>query len=118
MSEKEIEGFLKLYPEIGKFDVDPSYGEQVPVPEEHVEETLEDQPKEEEIINELIPDQQRQELLDWFSLSHEQLYGALAYYYGHRDEILAREKETAEKAEVMAKKGTKKLEQWRNNRNK
>lgn len=54
-----------------------------------------------------------QELLEWFHLSKEQLYGALAYFYGNREALIAKEKEAAKLAEAMAQEGTQKLREWR-----
>jgi uncharacterized protein (DUF433 family) len=50
-----------------------------------------------------------QELLEWFSLNKEQLYGALAYFYGHQDELNARENEAAELAKKLSQNGLEKL---------
>ena len=57
------------------------------------------------------------ELLSQFKLSQEQLYGALAYYYGHRDEIVARENAANQQAEELGRKGAEKLEAWRKKQN-
>lgn len=54
-----------------------------------------------------------QELLEQFKLTKSQLYGALAYFYDHKDELIASEQEAAELARSMASKGTEKLKQWR-----
>lgn len=54
-----------------------------------------------------------QELLDWFSLSKEQLHGALAYFYGHRDELIERENEAKELAQDLSQNGLEKLRKLR-----
>lgn len=54
-----------------------------------------------------------EELLDWFALSKEQLYGALAYFYGHKDDLIASEHEAAELAQKLSQNGLKKLKDWR-----
>ena len=54
-----------------------------------------------------------QELLEWFSLNKEQLYGALAYFYGHRDEFIAREQEAAALAQKLSQNGLEQLKAWR-----
>ena len=51
----------------------------------------------------------RPELLEWFSLRKGQLYGALAYFYGHRDELIAHENEAAELAKKLSQDGLEKL---------
>lgn len=53
------------------------------------------------------------EILEWFHLTKEQLHGVLAYFYGHRDELIAQEDEAAEQAKKLAQTGTEKLEEWR-----
>ena len=45
-----------------------------------------------------------QELLEWFHLSKEQLHGALAYFYGNRESLIAQENESAELAKNWRKK--------------
>lgn len=53
------------------------------------------------------------ELIEWFHLDKEQLYGALAYFYGNRDTILASEEEAAGLAKEFSDKGANKLKEWR-----
>jgi len=50
-----------------------------------------------------------QELLEWFSLSKEQLYGALAYFYGHQDDLIGSENKAAELAKKLSQNGLEKL---------
>ena len=54
-----------------------------------------------------------QELLEWFSLNKEQLHGALAYFYGHREELLARENEAVELAKQLSGNGLEILRERR-----
>lgn len=54
-----------------------------------------------------------QELLDWFGLSKSQLYGALAYFYDHRESLIATENEAAELAKKLSRDGLDKLKAWR-----
>jgi len=49
------------------------------------------------------------EVLAWFSLSKEQLYGVLAYFYRHRDELIASEDEAAALARRLSQNGLEKL---------
>jgi uncharacterized protein (DUF433 family) len=53
------------------------------------------------------------ELLDWFHLSKEQLHGVLAYFYGHRDELVAHENEAMELAKKLSNNGLEKLKEWK-----
>jgi len=54
-----------------------------------------------------------EELLEWFGLSKSQLYGALAYFYDHKDELIASEKEAAELAQKLSQNGLEKLREKR-----
>ena len=54
-----------------------------------------------------------QELLDWFHLTREQLHGALAYFYGNQDRLIAHEDAAAESVRQLSQKGTARLQQWR-----
>lgn len=56
------------------------------------------------------------ELVERFNLTKEQFYGALAYFYGNRERLIADEAEIAEQARKMAQKGTEKLRTWRKNK--
>lgn len=55
-----------------------------------------------------------EELLDWFHLTKAQLHGALAYFYGQRAALIAREDAAAAAVQEMSQKGTTRLQQWRN----
>lgn len=59
-----------------------------------------------------------EELLEWFHLTKEQLYGALAYFYGHRDDLIVSENEAVELAKALSQNGLEKLQEWRKKQSK
>ncbi|MDQ7027944.1 MAG: DUF433 domain-containing protein [Anaerolineae bacterium] len=59
-----------------------------------------------------------EELLEWFDLNKEQFYGALAYFYGHRADLIVSENEAVELAKELSQNGLEKLQEWRKKQSK
>jgi uncharacterized protein (DUF433 family) len=53
------------------------------------------------------------ELLERFSLKKEQLHGALAYFYGHREELMAQINKVSEQAQELSRESDTKMQKWR-----
>jgi uncharacterized protein (DUF433 family) len=53
------------------------------------------------------------DLLKRFSLTKEQLHGALAYFYGHREALLSEINKASELAQELSKESAVKVKKWR-----